>query len=329
MSIPELRPDFECPPAVTTSGPSGLVSDDQLTMSFKGITLSDHLEPKTDSWHSLPLLTVGAQCILPFRRPSLGFRRTLEGPRRSRLYPCEKMKLQLPRIDEEHTGHNDHHGDHAHVTGNGHLTTTFLTPISYSPVAMTPVSGTPVAVATGFSGVRDRLTMDRVQRRLESLRPDQAPPRFRATLRPVTGSDSQPDVTQKGLMTSSSSSSLPVVNLNSSTEALQGAVSIPVTASLPVPLWRRSLTLTRAEVDDRSSQQLGTRVQDRKSQLKRVYCMGRPHLLAPVPVNGFSSHPTLSRGRHPGRSLGTRRSYAVHGSLSMRSHVSTSFNFED
>lgn len=339
--MPDLRPDFDCPPttAVTTSGQSGVVTDGPLTMSVKGITLSSHLEPKRDSRYSLPLLTVGAHCMMPVRRPLLGLRTTLDGPRRSRLHAYEKMKLQLPRIDEEHViteqgtsvRQNDFRSDPTYGTGNGHLTARFLTPVSFSPVALTPIvitpiAGTPVAVVTGSSGTQDRMSMERVQRRLESLRPDQSP-RFRATLRPVTGSDSQRDVTQNGLMTSSPS--LPVVNLNRSMEELQDVGSTPVTASLPVPLWRRSLALMRTEVDDRTSQQHGTSVPDRKSQHKHVHCAGRPRLLLPVPVNGFSRHPALSRGRHPGRSLGTSRSYVVHGSLSMRSHVSTSFNFED
>ena len=342
MSTPEHRPDVDCPPAtaVTTIGQLGVVSDGPLSMSVRGITLSSHLERRRDSGHSLPLLTVGAQCMLSFSRPSLGLRRTLEGPRRSRLHSCQKMRLQLPRIDEEHViaehgtsvRQSDLRCDPTHVTGNGHLTTRFLTPVPFSsvamtPVVMTPVAGTQVALATGSSGVQDRVSMDRIQRRLESLRPDQSP-RFRTVLRPITGSDSPPDVTQNGLMTSSTS--LPVVNLNRSTDALQDVGPTSVTASLPVPLWRRSMTLTRAEVDDLSSQQHGTSVADRKSQFKRIHCADRPRLPLPVPLNGFSRHPiALSRGRHPGRSLGTSRSYGLHGSLSIRSHVSTSFNFDD
>lgn len=339
--MPDLRPETDCPPttAVTTNGQSGVVSDGPLTMSVKGITLSAHMEPKRDSRYSLPLLTVGAHCLMPVRRPLLGLRTTLDGPRRSRLHSYEKMKLQLPRIDEEHViteqgtsvRQNDFRNDPAYGNRNGHLMARFLTPVSFSPVALTPlaittVAGTPVAVATGSSGVQDRTSMERVQRRLETLRPDQSP-RFRATLRPVTGSDSQPDVTHNGLMTSSSS--LPVVNLNRSMEELQDVGSTTVTASLPVPLLRRSLTLMRAEVDDRTSQQHGTGVPDRKSQVKHVHCAVRPRLLLPVPINGFSRHPALSKGRYPGRSLGTSRSYVVHGSMSMRNHLSTSFNFED
>lgn len=204
------------------------------TMSVNGLSFSANPQTR-DQTSQLPSIAVGAQRVLPprsaVRRSSLAFRRAFEASRRStRLRSSNKMSLQLPRIDEElmaveQQGTMFRGHDNDSVARKEPLTVVFG-------------DARPSTAIT----TEDRLSMRLLQKRLESFRPDVAngSPQFRKEAHlPRENS-------LKGCLLTSTFdplTSLPVVDVSRSTNKKSSFV-------LPVPIWKRSLTFIRTEVND-------------------------------------------------------------------------------